>query len=50
MITDETISAEAKFLNKLTVRNCTNFLLTSNNEYYAQFTVHLLIFSMNIVF
>ena len=33
MITDKTISAEAKFLNKITVKNCLNFVLTSNNDY-----------------
>ena len=33
MITDKTNLAEAKFLNKLSVRNCTNLLMTSNDEY-----------------
>ena len=33
MITDKTISAEAKFLNKITVKNCSNYVLTSNNDY-----------------
>ena len=33
MITDPKMKGEAKFLNKLTVRNCANYVMTSNNDY-----------------
>ena len=35
MITDPFMQAEAKFLNKLKVRNCSNFVMTSKNDYCA---------------
>ena len=35
MITEKIFLAQPKFLNKLTVHNCTNFLMTSNNEYWV---------------
>ena len=35
MITDKTISAEPKFLNKIIEKHCPNYVLTSNNDYWV---------------
>ena len=32
-IPDPIMIAEAKFVNKLTVRSCANYVMTSNNDY-----------------
>jgi hypothetical protein len=35
LITDKTLLMERKYLNKVTVKNCTHLIISTNNEYYA---------------